>query len=356
MSHKLAIIGFGGMGTWHYEKITECIDTVNVKGIYDIREEMNEKASKLGLFVYSSVEEIANDPEIDMVTVATPNNFHKDLSIKMLKAGKHVICEKPVTMDAAELEDIIKVANDSGKVFSVHQNRRWDKDYKIIKKILADKTLSEPYFIESRVQGSRGVLHGWRGYKENGGGMLLDWGVHLIDQMVFLIDSPVVEVGAHLMTITTPEHNGEIVDDNMKIFLRFKNGISGIVDVSTNCFVNHPRWHVSCDGGTAVIEDFSCKGAMLQKKLDSEMLWEDSIVYTEAGPTRTMAPRPTETIIETPLPDVVTDWGDFYKNIVDVIDNGAELIVKPEEALRIMKIIDLAFVANERRCAVQCEI
>ncbi len=352
MKHTMAIIGIGGMGTWHCKKVTENIDEITVKGAYDVRDEAIETAkNELGLHIYNSVEEILNDKEVDLITIATPNNFHKDLAIKCLKAGKNVVCEKPVTMNAPELEEIIAVAKETGMLFSIHQNRRWDKDYCIIKKVLADKMIGEPYFIESRVQGSRGAMHGWRGFKENGGGMLLDWGVHLIDQMVHLIDSPVVEIGAHLMSICTPG-----VDDNIKIYIRFENGVSGMLEMATNCFVNHPRWHVSCDNGTAVIEDWSCKGAMFQKKLDSELEWDDVIVYTEAGPTRTMAPRPQETVIETELPDVATDWGDYYKNIVDVIDNKAELLVTPEQALRVMKIIDLAFEAEERKCAISCKL
>ncbi len=351
MKHTMAIIGIGGMGTWHYEKVTECIDAITVKGAYDVRDEAIEKAKSSGLHIYATVDEILQDKEVDIITIATPNNFHKDLAIKCLKAGKNVVCEKPVTMDAPELEEIIAVADETGMLFSIHQNRRWDKDYRIIKEILKEKTIGDPYFIESRVQGSRGAMHGWRGYKENGGGMLLDWGVHLIDQMVHLVDSPVVEVGAHLMSICTPG-----VDDNIKVFLRFENGVSGMLEMATNCFVNHPRWHLSCDNGTAVIEDWSCKGALFQKKVDSELAWADDIVYTEAGPTRTMAPRPKETIVETPLPEVTTDWGDYYKNIVDVIDNDAELIVKPLQALRVMKIIDLAFKADEQKCAISCNL
>ncbi len=351
MKHLMAIIGIGGMGTWHFEKVTECIDNITVKGAYDVRDEAIEKAREAGLHIYGSIDEILQDTEIDLITVATPNNFHKDIVISCLKAGKNVVCEKPVTMNAAELEEIMAVAKESGKLFSIHQNRRWDKDYCIIKKVLADKTLGEPYFIESRVQGSRGAMHGWRGFKENGGGMLLDWGVHLIDQMVNLVDSPVVEVGSHLISVCTPE-----VDDNIKIFLRFENGVSGMLEMATNCFVNHPRWHVSCTDGTVVVNNWACEGAMFQKKSDSELEWEDVIVYTEAGPTRTMAPRPKETIIETQLPEVTTDWGDYYKNIVDVIDNGADLIVKPEQALRVMKIIDLAFEAEAKKCAMSCKL
>ncbi len=146
------------------------------------------------------------------------------------------------------------------------------------------------------------------------------------------------------------------MDDNIKVFLYFENGVSAVLEMSTNCFINHPRWHLTCTDGTAVVEDWSCKGKMVQLNTDSEMEWEDEIVYTKAGPTRTMAPRPTFTTKEMALPDVKTDWSDYYKNIIDVLDNGVELIVKPEQALRVMKVIDLAFESSKTKTGIHCNI
>lgn len=351
MGHKLAIIGFGGMGGWHCQNITEKIDEITVKGVWDIRDEALEKAKSQGLYAYSSLDELLKDDEIDIVTIATPNDFHKQLVIDCLEAGKNVVCEKPVALNSKELEEMIAASKRTGKLFSIHQNRRWDKDYRIIKEIVDKGMLGTPYFIESRVQGSRGAMHGWRGHKINGGGMLLDWGVHLIDQLMNMIHSPVVCVDAHLQSIFSDE-----VDDNIKVFLYFENGVSAVLEMATNCFINHPRWHLTCTDGTAVVEDWSCKGKMVQLNTNAEMEWADDIVYTEAGPTRTMAPRPAFTTRELPLPEVKTDWSDYYKNIVDVLDNGAELIVKPEQALRVMRVIDTAFESNAKREGIHCNI
>ncbi len=351
MMYQSAIIGFGGMGSWHYENISSKIPQINVKGIFDIRDQANEKAQELGVFVYPTLEALLEDSDIDLVTIAVPNNFHKDLSIRCMRAGKHVICEKPVTMDADELVEIIRVSEETGKLFSVHHNRRWDKDYVTIKKIISEDMIGKPYFIESRVQGSRRAMHGWRGYKVNGGGMVLDWGVHLLDQLMYMIDSPVVSVAAHLFNNFTEE-----VDDNIKIFIRFENGVSGLLEMSTNCFVNLPRWHVSCLDGTAVIEDWKCNGKMVQLNTDAVMEWSDDIVYTEAGPTRTMAPRPVQTTKEISLPEVTSDWSDYYNNIVDVLDEKADLIVKPEQVLRVMKVIDLIFKADKNGETTKCHI
>ncbi len=351
MKYSLAIIGYGGIGSWHCANIREKIADITVKGALDIREEAREKAKSDGLIVYETLDELLSDREIDIVTIATPNDSHKDYVIACLRSGKNVVCEKPATMNPKDLEEIIAVSKETGKLFSVHHNRRWDKDYRIIKEILSSGQIGKPYFIESRVQGSRGAMHGWRSYKINGGGMVLDWGVHLLDQVMLLNETPVVSVGAHLFSIFSDE-----VDDNIKIFIRFEDGVSVVLEMSTNCFINHPRWHVTCTDGTAVVENWKCDGKIVQLATDSKMEWADDIVYTEAGPTRTMAPRPVHTTAELPLPEVETDWAEYYKNIIDVLSNDAELLVKPEQVLRVMRVIDLIFKADEAGTAISCNL
>lgn len=351
MKHNMAIIGFGGMGNWHKNKVTNQFPNFKVCSVFDIREEAIKKAENEGLKVYENIDELLSDEEIDIVLVSTPNNFHKDYVIKCLKAGKNVICEKPVAMNAKELEEMIEVAKETKKLFSIHQNRRWDTDYKIIKNILSENIIGKPYFIESRVQGSRGAMFGWRSYKVNGGGMVLDWGVHLIDQALDLIDSPVISVDAHLQTIFSGE-----VDDNIKILLNFENGVSYLLEISTNCFINLPRWHMSCIDGTAMIKDWECNGEIVKLKENGPLKWENEIVYTAAGPTRTMAPRPDNTVVKLPLPDIKSDSIDYYKNIAGVLDNNEELIVKPEQALRVMKVIDLIFESEKTKQGIKCNI
>jgi predicted dehydrogenase len=339
------------MGGWHVKNVREKISGLKVKGVWDVREEARSKAGADGLYAYSGLRELLDDKETDLVTVATPNNFHHDLVIACLEAGKNVISEKPVAMNASEFQSMIDAAKKTGKLFSIHQNRRWDRDYRIVREILSSGIIGSPYFIESRVQGSRGAMHGWRGHLENGGGMVLDWGVHIIDQMMDMIPSPVTSVDAHLFKVFTGE-----VEDNIKIFLRFENGVSSLLEMSTNCFVRLPRWHVSCSDGTAVIQNWECEGNIVKLKEGSQMEWTDEIIYTAAGPTRTMAPRPEYTQQTLELPNVNADWSEYYKNILDVLDNKAELIVKPEQAMRVMKVIDLIFESQKKGHGMSCAI
>lgn len=351
MRYGLAIIGYGGMGGWHHKSIQEKVPGIEVIGAYDIRNEAMEKAREEGLKTYDSLDALLTDPNVDIVTVATPNDAHRPLVIRCLEAGKNVVCEKPVALNAAELEDMIAVAERTGKLFSIHQNRRWDRDFRIVCEALRSGSIGDPYFIESRVQGSRGAMYGWRGHKQNGGGMLLDWGVHLIDQILDMLPGKVVEISSHLCKVF-----GSEVDDNIHVTLRFDSGTSVLLEMATNCFINHPRWHVSGTGGTLVVDDWSCAGRIVKLNTAAEMEWADDIVYTEAGPTRTMAPRPVHTTEQLSLPEVHTDWSEYYQNIAAVLSGEAELIVKPVQALRVMRVIDAVFEAEEKGQSVVCSL
>lgn len=351
MSMKMGIIGFGGMGSYHFQRIKECVPGLEVKGIYDLLPERNEVAAQNGLVVYESREALLADEEIKFVLVSTPNNFHKPISIAAMRAGKHVVCEKPVMLSSEDLAEVLQVSKETGMVFTVHQNRRWDKDFVIIKNIYDTKRLGMPYLIESRVQGSKRVLCGWRGRKENGGGMLYDWGIHLLDQLMWMIDSPVVQVYSQLYEIYS-----EGVDDNCKLYLKFENGIFAMIEVSTNCFIELPRWHMTCTDGTVDVTDWACNGKMVELADEKDLGWTDEIVYTEAGPTRTMAPRPRETTRVCPLPEVQTDWSDFYRNVMATIEGKAELIVKPEEEIRLIKVVDLLFQSAAEKKAIDCRV
>ncbi|MBR6772990.1 MAG: Gfo/Idh/MocA family oxidoreductase [Clostridia bacterium] len=338
MAHKLGLIGYGGMAEWHHKSINESVEGLEVIAAFDIRQERLDLAEKNGLIPCKTLEELLSVPGIDMITVAVPNNFHAGYCIAAMKAGKNVVCEKPVTMNSAELEEVIAVSKETGKLFTVHQNRRWDGDFRIVKKSIEEGLVGKPYYIENRVQGSGGKLHGWRGSKENGGGMLYDWGVHLLDQVMWLVDSPVKEIYCQMKQLKSEE-----CDDNFKLYLEFENGVSAHVQVDTYCFIPLPRWQVQGDEATLVVSDWECNGKIVRAKEEEGVVWTENIVYTAAGPTRTMAPRRKETIQEDPLPKAKDKWSEYYRNVMAVLDEGAELIVKPEQSLRVMKVIDAAF-------------
>ena len=369
---NIAIVGCGGMGSGHamaiasgtgnaiwagfpglkegklQETDSDLGDLLHLSGICDIDPARVEWAKERGYHIYDTYKDILDDPAVDIVLIATPNHLHKEEAISAMRAGKHVLCEKPVMMSSAELVEVLAVAAECGKVFYPRQNRRWDKDYVTVKKIYKEKLIGKVFSIECRVQGSRGIPGDWRAKKEFGGGMMFDWGVHLIDRLLAMVPEKVTHVFCDLTHVTTSE-----VDDGFKLHLTFESGLTATIEVGTCHFASLPLWFVAGEHGTAVIDNWECGGKVV--KLSS---WDDKDtkpILAGAGLTKTMAPRGDGSVEEFSLPEVEYDNNELYVNLVETIDGKAEQIVTNDEALRVLRLMEAAIRSSETHSVVEFE-
>ena len=340
---KVAVIGYGGQGAWHCTQILKS-DVVSLKGIYDIKENRREAARANGIFVYENNEAIFADSDVDIVVVATPNDVHEELVVNALKSGKNVICEKPVALSVESFDRMVQAAENAGKVLSVHQNRRWDVDFLGVKKVISSGEIGDVIRIESRIHGSRGIPSDWRCEKEHGGGMILDWGVHLIDQMLQLITEKVVRVSCINTHITNSQ-----VDDGFRLELGFESGKTALVEVGTYNFIALPRFYMQCKEGSFYLEDWQKKAHVA--KLTAWVEKDVTPVQNAAGITKTMAPRDNLTLDEyyTEIPK--SDVHDFYRNFVMAVDGKSEQLIKNSEVRRVLQVMTACFESDEK-CAV----
>lgn len=343
-----AVIGHGGMGSFHSHRMVENPE-VEFLGAYDILPGRLENLPGGGK-AYSSLEELLADPKIELVTIATPNDVHKELVIKSLEAGKNVISEKPVTMTSRDLEEMIAASERSGKLFTVHQNRRWDPDYLAVKNVFDKNTLGKIFTIESRVHGSRGIPGDWRNQKEHGGGMVLDWGIHILDQMLMMTaPRKLVSLYAHLDFVTN-----ENCDDGFHIDATFDDGLVYRTEVGTSNFISLPRWYVLGENGSMVINDWNLNGEMV---MVSDWENRDAVpIIAGVGLTKTMAPRTDDTIKHYPIEKVPGDWRDFYKNVCAVIRGEASPIVTLDQQRRLVRLIEAVFLSAEKNEALKVSI
>ena len=342
------LIGFGGMGKWHTE-ILENVPEIELAGIYDIKEEKRKLAEEAGFHTYETEEAMLADESIDVILVATPNDTHGPIALRAMEAGKNVIVEKPATLSLKELTELEDMAGKTGGFLTVHQNRRWDEDLLTVREILKDQTMGEIFRIESRVHGSRGIPGDWRKEKAHGGGMVLDWGVHLFDQIFRLTgERRLKTVYATLTNVTNQE-----VDDGFTAVLRFEGGLEVLVEVGTNNFISLPRWYVLGENGSAVVEDWDLSGKIV--KAFSEEEKEIVPVRTAAGLTKTMAPRREDTIRVEELPRVPGDIADFHRNVAAVLLRGEEPAVKLPEVKRVMRLMETVFESAEKNHVMDFE-
>ncbi|MBQ4509411.1 MAG: Gfo/Idh/MocA family oxidoreductase [Clostridia bacterium] len=348
MKKKFAVIGYGGMGSWHVNHALKS-DVLELCGIWDIDIKKRDLAKSRGIYAYGSLEELLNDKSVELITIAIPNDVHLEVVLACLNAGKNVICEKPVALSSGDLEKMIECANKNGKIFTVHQNRRWDVDYLAIQGLADSGEIGKPIRIESRIHGSRGIPSDWRGTKAQGGGMILDWGIHLIDQLMLVYKDEVIDtINCTVTNITNKE-----VDDGFYLTITFKSGAVAFVEVGTYNFIPLPRFYMKAENGTAIIEDWQKKTKVAKCKH-----WHESEVIpvqTAAGLTKTMAPRDSITMDEYEVDIPKSDVHDFYRNIVKAIDGESTQIVTHDQMRLDMKIMEYAFKSAELNQTVKFE-
>ena len=307
---KLGIIGFGGMGKWHAQNAPRA--GVEIAAVCDIAEEKQKEAIEMGYRLYTNADELLADPEVNTVILTVPNYLHKEMCIKAAKAGKNVMLT-------------VKKAYDEGLLGNI-------------------------FTIESKLHSGNGYMHEWHLYKKYGGGMIYDWGVHLIDQILFMMpDAKIKSVYADIKNVLHEE-----VDDYFKIILKMDNGVTAHIELSTYILKYQPRWLAAGDKGTMIVEDFGCNGSIYRTGKLLEKL-PPQITETEAGPTRQFAPVPPGGIVTEPLPEIQTDWVDFYRNVSDVLNGKAESKIKISEVRRVLSVMEAAWKSSETGEAILFE-
>lgn len=337
---RIGIIGHGFMGHEH-EKMLTNLEGFRVVGISDI-DPLQMEDVKPGLKRYSSNTELINDPEVQVVLVVANNNQHKDIVIEAARAGKDIICEKPVAMNTEELKEMMAVVEACGVKFTVHQQRRFDPDFRTIKAVYDSGTLGDVFTIKNSLYGFNGNMHDWHVYVSEGGGMLYDWGVHLIDQVLWMMpDVKIKTVFADLRNVINNE-----VDDYFKILMKFDNGIMAEVELGTYFLTDkmHDKWferHWIMGGnqGTAYVDGFEPQGKIVRTNGLLQNVGGQRTM-TAAGPTRSFGPPPEGKIYTEELPKVTTCHEDYFKNYRKAYFGEEEFLVKIPETARVLRLME----------------
>ena len=337
---KVAIIGHGFMGHEH-EKMLSALDGYKVVGIAD-RDPAQLEDVKEGIKRYASNEEAFADPDVDVVLIVANNNQHHDLVLQAAEAGKDIICEKPVAMNLDELDDMVAATEKAGVRFTVHHQRRLDPDYRTIKAVYDSGTLGDVFTVQNKLYGFNGNMHDWHVYISEGGGMLFDWGVHLLDQILYMFPgAKLTSVYADLRNVINFE-----VDDYFKILMRFDNGVTAEVELGTyflsdkmdqKWFERH--WFIGGNKGSAYVDGFFPEGKIVRT---SELLENvgGKRTMTAAGPTRSFGPPPEGRIVTEDLEIATTKHEDYWVNYRKAYFGEEEFDVKIPQTRRVLALME----------------
>ncbi|NLO74511.1 MAG: Gfo/Idh/MocA family oxidoreductase [candidate division WS1 bacterium] len=340
---RAVVIGYGFAGRSFHSYLIGITPGLRLQGIASRNPETREKiVAERGCQAYESFEQVLEDPEVDLVVLATPNALHTDQAVQALEAGKNVVTDKVMALTLADCDRMIAAAEKSGKLLTVFQNRRWDGDYLTVRQLMAEGKLGEVRSVEVAGQrfGAWRGIDGWRGRKAMGGGKLYDLGAHLVDQLCLIFPQPIERVYAKL-NHDLPETDTE---SQALVVIEFADGGTGIVDTSSLAAIRKPRWYVCGTGGTFLKHGLDPQeAAMIAGDIDAAR--EDPALYGCLHDGKT----------EAAVPTLAGRWRSYYENIRDVLVQGAEPAVKLSEVRRAIAVIDAAFRSAETKEVVSLE-
>lgn len=313
---KCGVIGYGGafnMGKLHAQWMNASpgMRTVSVCDTDESR--LSVAREELGeVFVCSSLADLLAS-DIDLVVIITPHNTHYSIAMEALKAGKHVVLEKPMCITVDEATDMIEAAKKSNVVLTVFHNRRLDGDYKAIKEVIDKGLLGEIFHIEAYMGGCGHPGKWWRACKEISGGLFYDWGAHIVDWTLNFYQ------GRKIESITGFFHKKVWMDvtneDQVQALVRFDNGAVADIQMSQIARAGKPRWRI-----------LGTKGAIVDTGGGSFKVFTEVEGY------------PAEMDINYKK----STWEDWYPNLAKHLLEGAPLQVKAEEARRVIQVLSFA--------------
>jgi scyllo-inositol 2-dehydrogenase (NADP+) len=332
MKH-VAVVGYGYSGRAFHSYLVGLAEGLDLYAISTRSPERQRLAAGQHpeARIYGSMDELLRDEQVDLVTLATPHDTHHGLAVRAMDAGKHVVVDKIMCMNAQEAVDMIEASRRNRVMLSVFHNRRWDWDYLTVKKVIADGLLGQAYLFQTAIM-NYGAPRGWRGVKAQSGGILYDWPAHFVDQALQLVPSDIASVYCQ---IAYRDHWPIDIGNYAKLLIRYANDVIYEIEIGNLAAAKKPRWYVVGDLGALVKTGLDPQeGPMRQGDIDAAE--EDP---ADRARVTTVVDGERETRV---IDSVRGSWKSYYQNISDVLNKGAELVVKPEEVLRAMRVYDAA--------------
>jgi scyllo-inositol 2-dehydrogenase (NADP+) len=358
---RTAVIGFGLAGRVFHAPFVSAVPGLELSAIVQRRGDEAALAYPHAR-ILRSVEAAFEDPAIDLIVVATPNDTHFDLASRALRAGKHVVIDKPFATSSLQARELIDLARPLGKVLAPFHNRRYDGDFLTVKKLLAEGTLGRVVTIESRFDRFR-PLQRPNTWKETNGllnGLLFDLGPHLVDQALALFGPP-----SSITASIRCERDQTDIDDAFDLILEFP-GDSG-QSVRFGC---HATMLAADPGPRFTLH--GTHGSYRKFGLDPQ----ESALHNGARPPVLGSPTPwlpepesswgtlklaterTEPVqfSTAPLPTVTGDYRQFYAGVRDAILGLAPLPIPTEDGYRVIRLLELARESSERRMTIDAKV
>jgi predicted dehydrogenase len=256
---RFGLIGTGNIAGFHAEAIKQVPEAQLVAAFS--RGNPGPFAEKHGCAAVTSLEELLARRDVDAVCITTPSGAHADPAIAAMRAGKHVLCEKPLEISPARVDDILSCAKETGRILAAVFQSRFGQGAQTVKHAVDAGRFGRITLASAYIKWWRSQEYydsgAWRGTWElDGGGALMNQGIHAIDLLQWLVGMP-IEVKA---TTALLAHERIAVEDTAVAALKYASGALGVIEGATSVF---PGWNkrieISGDKGSVILEDDTIK-------------------------------------------------------------------------------------------------
>ncbi|MGB9029826.1 MAG: Gfo/Idh/MocA family oxidoreductase [Acidobacteriaceae bacterium] len=331
---RVGLVGFGLAGKVFHTAVIRATPGLELASVV---ERSGEEAAKLHppVHVARSLKEMLCDVSIRLVVIATPSYSHDELAQQCLREQRHVVVDKPFALKSEEAAALIRMARERRLVVAPFQNRRWDGDYQTVRQVIASGELGrlvtyESHFDRFRPQPRVDV---WRESGGPGSGILFDLGPHLIDQALGLFGPPT----SLYADVRIDRENGA-ADDAFDLRFEYLAGrrVTVVLRSTLTACIAGPRFLLHGTRGSFVKWGLDPQEDQLKAGMsydapemgqDPESAWGE-LRSLDGGVRK--------------IPTLRGDYRGFYENVRDAIEGKAELVVKPEQAWRATRLIELA--------------
>lgn len=330
----MGVIGFGLAGRIFHTAVIQATPGLELACV--VERSGNEASRQYpGTRVARSVEEMLGDVGIQLVVVATPSYSHFELARQCLREQRHVVVDKPFTLKSDEAAELIRMARERKLLLTVYQNRRWDGNYQTIRQVIAGGELGrivtfESHFDRFRAQARRDV---WRESGGPGGGILFDLGPHVIDEALTLFGVP-----ESICASVRVDREDAVVDDAWDIRLAYPHPhrMTAFLRATLTACTPGPRCVLHGTRGSFTKWGIDPQEDQLKAGMtfdspgfgeEPESAWGE-LRLCDDGARR--------------IPTLRGDYRGFYANVRDALLGKAELAVRPEQAWRTTRLIELA--------------
>jgi scyllo-inositol 2-dehydrogenase (NADP+) len=318
---KVGVIGYGGafnMGRIHLQDMQKAGMTPRAVAEPDAARLAVAAQEFPGIQTFASVDAMLAQSDVNLVVLITPHNTHAPLALQCLRAGRHVVSEKPLAITTAECDAMIAAARRADVMVSTFHNRHWDGSIVKAVEVLRSGAIGELVRIEAHMGQWGKPGDWWRSSKSISGGILYDWGVHLLEYMLQLVDSDIVEVTGFARRghwAAQSKWGPDTIEDEGFAVVRFQSGV----------------WGTLCVTGI----DATPKRGMVEVTGTQGTFWWDydnHEITVRAGEATTV----------TKGRNPPAQWEKYYANVAAHLTRGVPLVITPEWSRRPIHILDLA--------------